>query len=105
MRDALNNEREIIAIEARRYASHYPQGSDGRNTFVLLAEWIEGRIQTLQPPARESDAEWLLSLADAYQPISNDQSDGEKSERLRRIARGLTDSPATKAKEGKESDQ
>ena len=43
-RDMLNNEREIIAIEARRYASHYPSGSDGRNTFVLLAEWVEGRM-------------------------------------------------------------
>jgi hypothetical protein len=36
-------EREAIAAEARRYASHYPQGSDGRNTFILLAEWIEAR--------------------------------------------------------------
>ena len=29
------------AEEARRYASHYSQGSDGRNTFVMLAERIE----------------------------------------------------------------
>ena len=47
LKDALNNEREIIAIEARRYASHYPAGSDGRNTFVMLADWIEGRFETL----------------------------------------------------------
>jgi hypothetical protein len=36
-------EYEAIANEARRYASHYPQSSDGRNTFILLAEWIEAR--------------------------------------------------------------
>lgn len=36
-------ELETIANEARRYASFYPQGSDGRNTFVMLAEWVEAR--------------------------------------------------------------
>lgn len=40
---ALGEERQTIADEARRYASHYPQSSDGRNTFTLLAEWIESR--------------------------------------------------------------
>lgn len=34
---------EACAAKAREYAAHYPQGSDGRNTFVLLAEWIENR--------------------------------------------------------------
>lgn len=29
------------AAEARRYASHYEQGTDGRNTFTLLAEHFE----------------------------------------------------------------
>jgi hypothetical protein len=42
-------EREAIAAEARRYASHYPQGSDGRNTFILLAEWIERRAAPTLP--------------------------------------------------------
>jgi hypothetical protein len=42
-------EREAIAAEARRYASHYPQGSDGRNTFILLAEWIEARAAPTLP--------------------------------------------------------
>jgi len=38
-----DEEREAIAAEARRYASFYPEGSDGRNTFILFAEWIENR--------------------------------------------------------------
>lgn len=36
-------ERTAIADKAREFAGHYPQGSDGRNTFILLAEWIEAR--------------------------------------------------------------
>jgi len=30
----------MAEAEARRYASHYPQSSDGRNTFLLLADRI-----------------------------------------------------------------
>jgi len=30
-----------IGSEARRYASHYPLHSDGSNTFVMFAEWVE----------------------------------------------------------------
>jgi hypothetical protein len=47
--EAAETEREAIANEARRYAGHYPQSSDGRNTFILLAEWIEAR------PVRAND--------------------------------------------------
>lgn len=36
-------EREACALKAREYAAHYQEGSDGRNTFILLAEWIEAR--------------------------------------------------------------
>jgi hypothetical protein len=36
-------ERDAIAEEARRYAGFYPEGSDGRNTFIIFAEWIERR--------------------------------------------------------------
>lgn len=36
-------EREAIANKAREFAVHYPEGSDGRNTFIILAEWIEAR--------------------------------------------------------------
>lgn len=32
---------EMAAKEARRYAESYPQSSDGRNTFILLAENLE----------------------------------------------------------------
>ena len=40
---AVKAERDACAAKAREFAAHYPQGSDGRNTFVLLAEWIENR--------------------------------------------------------------
>src|SRR5688572_16818674 len=30
---------EACANKAREWADHYPVGSDGRNTFVLFAEW------------------------------------------------------------------
>lgn len=30
-----------ISDQARRYAGFYPEASDGRNTFILFAEWIE----------------------------------------------------------------
>jgi Lar family restriction alleviation protein len=31
-----------IEAEARRYAEMYPQSSDGRNTFVMFADWVAG---------------------------------------------------------------
>ena len=40
---AILAERDACASKAREYAGHYPEGSDGRNTFILLAEWIEQR--------------------------------------------------------------
>lgn len=43
LRKVAEGEREAIAEEARRYAGFYSEGSDGRNTFILLAEWIERR--------------------------------------------------------------
>lgn len=42
---AVAAERESCAHKAREFAAHYPQGSDGRNTFVILAEWIENRAK------------------------------------------------------------
>lgn len=42
-RVALDAERHIIAQEARRYAGHYPEASDGRNTFIIFAEYVESR--------------------------------------------------------------
>lgn len=42
-RSFLAEEREAIAAEARRYAAMYPQSSDGRNTFIIFADWVERR--------------------------------------------------------------
>lgn len=39
--EGAREERERCANKAREYAGHYPEGSDGRNTFVILADWIE----------------------------------------------------------------
>lgn len=33
--------RDKIATKAREYAEHYPQSSDGKNTFLMFAEWVE----------------------------------------------------------------
>lgn len=33
--------RTRIGAKAREFAAHYPVGSDGRNTFIVFAEWIE----------------------------------------------------------------
>ncbi len=41
---------EKCAAEARRYASHYSEASDGRNTFIMLAEWAERQSIALPPP-------------------------------------------------------
>ena len=38
---AIMAERERCANEARRYAGFYPQSSDGRNTFIMLVDFIE----------------------------------------------------------------
>jgi hypothetical protein len=43
---AVASEREACAAKAREFSEHYEQSSDGRNTFVLLAEWIEARSNT-----------------------------------------------------------
>lgn len=43
---AVAAERAACAQQAREYASHYLPGSDGRNTFIILAEWIENRAKS-----------------------------------------------------------
>lgn len=40
---SIEAERDVIAAKAREWASHYPESSDGRNTFILFAEWVERR--------------------------------------------------------------
>ena len=41
----LDAERSAIEARAREIAGHYPQSSDGRNTFVMFADWIAARSQ------------------------------------------------------------
>lgn len=43
MTSLIDRERGDIIKEARRYAAFYPEGSDGRNTFVMFADWVEAR--------------------------------------------------------------
>lgn len=62
LRTCLYRDRKINADKAREFASHYPQGSDGRNTFIILAEWIESRIppnilSTLKPEGEQISGE------------------------------------------------
>lgn len=47
---------EAIAAEARRYAGFYPQGSDGQNTFVMFAEWVEQRALAIINKQKEPRA-------------------------------------------------
>jgi hypothetical protein len=35
-----------IEAEARRYAEMYPQSSDGRNTFIIFADWVAALSDT-----------------------------------------------------------
>lgn len=51
----VNAEREHLAQEARRYASHYPEASDGRNTFILFAEMIERRMAMNADPSHPNN--------------------------------------------------
>lgn len=64
---------EVINTEAkaREFAEHYPQSSDGRNTFVIFADWIadqhragmgkrrRAREKRKRPPA---GFEWLTGI-------------------------------------------
>ena len=49
---------ERAAARARVYASNYEQSSDGRNTFILLAEWADAEAAAILARAEqiESDA-------------------------------------------------
>jgi len=39
---------ERAAARARVYASNYEQSSDGRNTFILLAEWADAEAAAIR---------------------------------------------------------
>lgn len=45
---ALDGLIQKIEAEARRYAEMYPQSSDGRNTFIIFADWVAGLSVTSQ---------------------------------------------------------
>lgn len=53
----VSHERAAIAEKAREFAGHYPQSSDGRNTFILLAEWIEARGAAPAHPTEPGEVE------------------------------------------------
>ena len=42
---------ERAAARARVYASSYAQSSDGRNTFILLAEWADAEAAAIRREA------------------------------------------------------
>lgn len=48
VREAVADERNACASKAREFAEHYPQSSDGRNTLIMLAEWIENRPNQIE---------------------------------------------------------
>lgn len=65
-------ERGHIASKAREFAKHYDEGSDGRNTFIILAEWIENRVslaRTVIPQSVSADDVTPLT------PVIDTQSD------------------------------
>lgn len=53
VRDAVLREREEIENRLREAAAHYDPGTDGRNTFVMMADWVSARstAQGTQQPA------------------------------------------------------
>lgn len=60
-------EREAILETTRRYAKCYPDDSDGRNTFTLLAEWIASRPPSTAAPIsaeRDEIIEMCAKVAD-----------------------------------------
>ena len=50
--DRLRAALEAAESEARRYADFYPQSSDGRNTFIILADRIAALAATPQSEER-----------------------------------------------------
>lgn len=41
--DGVREEREAIENRLREVAAHYRPGTDGRNTFVMVADWVSAR--------------------------------------------------------------
>lgn len=54
----------VIEAEARRIADMYPQSSDGRNTFVIFADWVASLAA--QPPSAQEQAAWAINGAHEF---------------------------------------
>jgi hypothetical protein len=39
--ESVDKWRETVGAKAREWAAHYKEASDGRNTFIMFAEWVE----------------------------------------------------------------
>ena len=48
---------ERAAARARVYASNYEQSSDGRNTFILLAEWADAEAAAILARAEQIESD------------------------------------------------
>ena len=53
VREAEARGMERAAARARVYASNYEQSSDGRNTFILLAEWADAEAAAILARAEQ----------------------------------------------------
>lgn len=53
---------DAVAAEARRYAEMYGSGTDGRNTFVIFADWAD-RLPLPYAPALLAAAKQLPEVA------------------------------------------
>jgi hypothetical protein len=55
-----------IAAKAREWAAHYAEASDGRNTFILFAEWVESLSPSGAVAAEPTDV-LQEEMMDCYQ--------------------------------------
>jgi|GEM_PF-6412689 len=78
-----------IAEKAREYAAHYPEASDGRNTFIIFADWIDTRRDDEAWPSLErehqdfrlqNDREWKAKVD--WQNIRAEKAERKLSEAL-----------------------
>lgn len=63
---------ELAAREARRYAGHYRQGTDGRNTFIILAENLERALKRCTHPNLEASTCGFESCPDCGARLEDD---------------------------------
>lgn len=68
----VEEEREWAESEASRYAAFYPEGSDGRNTFVIFADAIRARSNGEQVTGGEDNG--VTARSTASSPIEQEGS-------------------------------